>query len=161
MVLYVERNEKEEGEGDMTEVELISYKICSLKLENNLNNDCKLKLIKSVSSDCDWNDGMAVMTLQTTLQQFDNPKRFCIEIKLEGRLWVSRVKSITDKKEIHATGYRKLLVYANAILSMLAVHSGLEDLDVGRTTLEAEDIHFGPQPDNVKEGKIVKLCPNE
>lgn len=144
----------------MADVEQISYKICYLRLENNLKSSCKLKLVHSVSSECNWNDGMAVIILRETLQQCGHPNQFCIELKLEGRLWENGVKSIADKKEIHAIGQKKLLVYANTILSMLVENSGLEGLDIERTPLKAEDVHFGQQPDAVKNGKVVKLCPN-
>lgn len=144
----------------MADVELLSYKISRLKMENNLKSSCNLKLVNSVSSECNWSNGIAVITLTQTLQQCRHPKQFYIQLILEGEFLSKEVKSIADKQEIHAIGHQKLLVYANTILSQLAANTGLDGLNIKNIPLKPGDINFGPKPDAVKNEKIVRLSPN-
>lgn len=145
----------------MMEMELLSYKISKLEMENNLKSSCNVKLVNSVSSECNWINGIAVITLTETLQQCRHPNQFYIQLTLEGNFLLKEVKSDADKKEVHAIGHQKLLVYANTILSKLAVNTGLDGLDIKNIPLKPEDINFGPKPAAVKNEKIVRLCPND
>lgn len=152
---------KQEEEEKMMEMEFLSYKISKLKMENNLKSSCKLKLINSVSSECNWINGIAVITLTQTLQQCRHPNQFYIQLILEGEFLSKEVKNIADKQEIHAIGHQKLLVYANTILSQLAVNTGLDGLNIKHIPLKQKDINFGPKPAAVKNEKIIRLCPND
>lgn len=145
----------------MSDMELFSYQIKELSMVNDLKSSCEMKLVNLVSSDCKWNDEMAVITITETLRQCGHPDQFCIELKMEGRFQVNSVKNIADKKDIHSTGYQELLVYANEILSLLAKNSGIEGLDIQKSSLKPADINFGSQPDAVKQEKIIRLRPKD
>lgn len=144
----------------MLDVLLVSHQIKELNMVNHLMDTAK-KLVNSVSSACKWEDGMAVMTITDTLQQYGHPDRFCIELKMEGRFLASGVMDISKKKEIHAIWHQQLLVYANEILSMLAENSGIKGLDIQISPLKPDDIYSGPKPEAVKQEKIISFRPSD
>lgn len=144
----------------MLDVEMLSYKISKLSVVNNLDRDCRMKLIYLVSSHCKWDGGMLLMTITAALRQYGHPERFCIELEMEGRFLVDGVINTEDKKDIHIMGYQKLIVHVNEILSVLAKkNSGMGELDIQISSLKPEDIHSGSKPDAAQQEKIIKLRP--
>lgn len=162
VILYISKKPERGKRGGrlLLDVELMSYKISKLDMANNLKSSSQVKLINSVSSECRWINGEAVLTLVATLQQCGHPNLFYINLILEGHFLTGRIKSNAEKKEIHAICYQKLLVYANAILSQLAENSGMEGVHIRNAFLKPEHVQYGPKPSAVKNGKIVRLCSN-
>lgn len=141
----------------MVDVELDSYKISKLKMNNDIpeNGTVELENIVGFHMIHEQNSCIAVLTVQIRHRQY--PNMFAMELELQGLFRSNGIYDEDTEREAHIKCYDEMFPYANQIMTYLAVNSGMQGFALKKIPIEFASINFGAKPDSVGGGKVIKL----
>lgn len=143
----------------MVDVELVSFKIAKLKMNNDITEDGMLQVENSVESNVKYEDDnkMAVMVLNVKVEHRRHPDVFGIELKLQGTFRVDSVNDIVSKREAHVKCYDVLFPYVEQIMTYLAINSGLHGFALEKSSMSPEKVNYGSEAKDGTCGKIIEI----
>lgn len=150
---------KEEEESQMSNVELVSYKIVKLRVNNNIPESAMLELESMVGFNVKYepDNRVAVAVLTASVNHRNGPGLFCIELEIQGGFSMNGINNMDSKKEAHLKCYDELFPYASQIMTYLAINSGIQGFMLKKPPIEFADVNFGSGPDSMDSGKVIKL----
>lgn len=142
----------------MADVELISYRIAKLQMNNNIPKTGRVELENIVGFDVihGQDDSMAILNAQIKHRQ--NPNVFGIELELQGLFRTNGICDADTEREAHIRCYDEMFPYVNQIMTYLAINSGMQGFALKKIPIEFAGINFGAKPENgIDGGKVIKL----
>ncbi|HBI61378.1 MAG TPA: hypothetical protein DDY31_09230 [Lachnospiraceae bacterium] len=143
----------------MSNVELVSYKIVKLRVNNNIPESAMLELESMVGFNVKYesNNGAAVAVLTVSVNHRNDPDLLCIELEIQGGFSMNGINDMDSKKEAHVKCYDELFPCANQIMTYLAINSGMQGFMLKKPPMEFANVNFGIRPDGMDSGKVIKL----
>lgn len=149
----------------MLKMELLDYRISRLDMLNKLNKseeDGEVEISDKMdfSVDFKFKNNLAVAVLTECLEM-EASNKFYIELTLEGFFHVEGITSDKLKKEAHVRCYDGLFPYADQLIRMLSLSSGILGLALKKRALDLKNVHIGKKPRDAKDGKVIDFQPEK
>ena len=145
----------------MGKVELLGYKISRLELLNELEESGEVRLSDHMEFSVRFEPGedMAVAVLEQYLGMEDSSK-FHLKLVLEGIFHVDGIKNGKFPKEEELKCYDSLFPYADQIIRMPSIESGLMEAAVEKKDLEPVSVGNGQNAKIVGDKKMAGFQPD-
>ena len=145
----------------MGKIELLGYKISRLELLNELEESGEVRLSDHMEFSVRFEPGedMAVAVLEQYLGMEDSSK-FHLKLVLEGIFHVDGIRNGKFPKEEQLKCYDSLFPYADQIIRMLSIESGLMEVAVEKKDLEPVSVGNGENPKTVGDKKVAGFQPD-
>ena len=149
----------------MLKIELLDYRIRRLDMLNKLNGseeggEVEISDGMDFSVDFKFKDNLAVAVLTECLEM-EGSNKFHIELTLEGFFHVEGIKSDKLQKEAHVRCYDGLHPYADQLIRILSLSSGILGLALKKRFMDPKSVNIGKKPKPVKDGKVIDFQAGE
>lgn len=141
----------------MVDVELVSYKISKLKMNNDIPENGTVELENIVGFDMIYEQDGCIAVLNVQIRHRQHPGIFAIELELQGLFNTNGICDADTEREAHIRCYDEMFPYANQIMTYLAINSGMQGFVLKKIPIQFASINFGTKPDSMDGGKIIKL----
>ena len=143
----------------MGKVELLGYKISRLELLNGLEDSGEVSLSDHMEFSVSFEPGEDMAVLEQYLGMEDSSK-FFLKLVLEGIFHVDGIRNGKFPKEEQLKCYDSLFPYADQIIRMLSIESGLMEVAVEKKDLEPVSVGNGQNPKTVGDKKVAGFQPD-
>ena len=142
----------------MVSVEMDSYKISQLKMNNKIPENGTVELENIVGFDVIHEQDSCIAILTVQIRHRQHPNVFGIKLELQGLFKTNGICDADTEKEAHIRCYDEIFPYANQIMTYLAVSSGMQGFVLKKIPIQFASINFGTNPNNgIDGGKVIKL----